>query len=211
MSTSPTPGPGPGRVTGRRGRTRDRLLDAAVEVFAERGVGAATVELICERAGYTRGAFYSNFSTKEELLFAAAERDLRHALDRIEQAAGRLALGPDADHPAQVDALVAHFLGAEDPRRVRMEVELRRLAREDPAARALVLRINEHIESRVLGVVDSIAALKGLRLRAAPLVLVRTLVALYRQAAELAWLTGTDDLDLTLLTSYLLVATEPEG
>ena len=130
-----TPPPDPGRVTGRRGRTRDRLLDAAVEVFAERGVGAATVELICERAGFTRGAFYSNFSTKEELLFAAAERDLRRALDRIEEAAGRLAIGPDAGHRAQVEALVAYFLGAENPRGGRMEVELRRLAREDPAAR----------------------------------------------------------------------------
>lgn len=200
MSTEPT---------GRRGRTRARLFDAAVDVFAERGVEGATVELICERAGFTRGAFYSNFSTKEELLLATAEHVLQVALGRIEQAAGRMAFDPRTGHAGQVDALVAHFLSPEDPRGVRIEVELRRLAQHDPRARALVLRINEHIESRVLGVVESVAALRSLRLRPEPIVVVRTLVALHRQAAELAWLTGDADLDLTLLTSYLLMASEP--
>ena len=206
---SDRPNPGSTRASGRRGRTRTRLLDAAVDVFAERGLSGATVELICERAGFTRGAFYSNFSTKEELLLAAAEHLLGNALERIEEAAGRLEPGPGAGHAAQVDALVAHFLGTEDPRAVRVVPELRRMARDDPAARALVLRMNEHIESRVLGVVASVEALGGLRLRAEPIVVVRTLVALHRQAAELAWLTGAADIDLTLLTSYVLVATEP--
>jgi len=198
----------PARSTARRGRTRARLLDAAVDVFAERGLEGATVELICERAGFTRGAFYSNFSTKEELLLAAAEHVLQRSMARIEEAADRLVLDPGAGHPAQVDALVAHFLSPEDPRGVRIEVELRRLAQDDPRARAMVLRINEHIESRVLGVVESVEALRSLALRAEPIVVVRTLVALHRQAAELAWLTGDAELDLTLLTSYVLVVSE---
>jgi AcrR family transcriptional regulator len=201
----------PVRATARRGRTRARLLDAAVDVFAERGVEGATVELICERAGFTRGAFYSNFSTKDELLLASAEHVLQQSLGRIEEAAGRLVVDPAAGHAAQVDALVGHFLSQEDPRGVRIEMELRRLAQDDPLARAMVLRINEHIESRVLAVVGSVEALSGLRLRAEPIVVVRTLVALHRQAAELAWLTGAAEIDLALLTSYTLMATEPEG
>ena len=128
---------------------------------------------------------------------------------RIEEAADRLVPDPGAGHAAQVHALAAHFLGPEDPRGVRVVPELRRLARDDPAARALVLRMNEHIESRVLGVVASVGALGGLRLRAEPIVVVRTLVALHQQAAELAWLTGAAEVDLSLLTAYLLVATEP--
>ncbi|MDX6506352.1 MAG: hypothetical protein QOG06_996 [Gaiellaceae bacterium] len=51
----------------RRAQTRQALLDAAAELVAERGFHAASVELIAQRAGYTRGAFYSNFSSKEEL------------------------------------------------------------------------------------------------------------------------------------------------
>ena len=48
-------------------QTRAALLQAAAEVFVERGLHGATVEVITERAGYSRGAFYSNFSSKEEL------------------------------------------------------------------------------------------------------------------------------------------------
>ena len=55
------------RVTKRRGETRRRLLDAAMEVFAETGFGRASVEDVCSRAGYTRGAFYSNFVSLDEL------------------------------------------------------------------------------------------------------------------------------------------------
>ena len=48
-------------------RTRQALLTAAGQVFVERGFAGASVEAIAERAGYTRGAFYSNFASKEEL------------------------------------------------------------------------------------------------------------------------------------------------
>ena len=47
--------------------TRRALLDAAARVFVERGFVGASVEAIAAEAGYTRGAFYSNFESKEEL------------------------------------------------------------------------------------------------------------------------------------------------
>lgn len=47
--------------------TRRLLLDAAAEVFIERGLQGASIEKITARAGFTRGAFYSNFDTKEQL------------------------------------------------------------------------------------------------------------------------------------------------
>jgi len=85
-STTPSDITGHRRTTRRREETRDRLLSAAFDVFAEVGVGAASVELICERAGYTRGAFYSNFTKKEELLYAIAEREHTSALERLDRA-----------------------------------------------------------------------------------------------------------------------------
>ena len=54
-------------------QTRAALLRAAADVFVERGLHGATVELITERAGYSRGAFYSNFSSKEELFAAVLQ------------------------------------------------------------------------------------------------------------------------------------------
>ena len=51
-----------------RAQTRERLLAAATELFAERGVNGASVEQIAERAGYSRGAFYGNFADKHALV-----------------------------------------------------------------------------------------------------------------------------------------------
>src|SRR4051794_30795403 len=47
--------------------TRRALLDAAATVFVERGLHGASVEAIAAEAGYSRGAFYSNFESKEQL------------------------------------------------------------------------------------------------------------------------------------------------
>ena len=58
----------------RRQETRTKLLDAAFEVFTETGLQAASVEQITSRAGFTRGAFYSNFTSKEELFVALLDR-----------------------------------------------------------------------------------------------------------------------------------------
>ena len=57
-------------LTRKRAATRQKLLTAAAEVFAERGFGRATVEDVCDRAGFSRGAFYSNFDSLDELFFA---------------------------------------------------------------------------------------------------------------------------------------------
>ncbi|NHC13307.1 TetR/AcrR family transcriptional regulator [Motilibacter deserti] len=86
----------PQRVTRRRAETRRRLLDAALDVFAERGLRGATVEEVCERAGYTRGAFYSNFRTLDELMLALWEAKVEEALESLRAAL----LG----FPADVDA-----------------------------------------------------------------------------------------------------------
>ena len=60
-------------TTPRREATRVRLIDAAIDAFAERGIDATSVEQLCERADFTRGAFYSNFATKDDLCIAILE------------------------------------------------------------------------------------------------------------------------------------------
>ncbi len=55
-------------------QTRERLLDAALEVFSRRGYSAASVDEIAAEAGYSKGAVYSNFSNKEELFLALIDR-----------------------------------------------------------------------------------------------------------------------------------------
>jgi AcrR family transcriptional regulator len=69
--------------------TRERLIDAAAAVFAERGYRRAGVEEIAARAGYTIGALYSNFSGKEEVLLALLEQRVGQIAERIVTAALR--------------------------------------------------------------------------------------------------------------------------
>jgi AcrR family transcriptional regulator len=63
--------------------TRTRLLDAAVRVCARRGLAEATVEEISEAAGYSRGAVYSNFEDKENLLLAVFEERIEPRLRTV--------------------------------------------------------------------------------------------------------------------------------
>lgn len=54
--------------------TRERLIQAASAAFAELGFAGARVELIAERAGFSKGAFYSNFTSKEEVALLVLQR-----------------------------------------------------------------------------------------------------------------------------------------
>lgn len=58
-----------------RGQTTQRLLDAAQKLIARKGLDAASVENIAAAAGYSRGAFYSNFSSKDDLFIELLRRD----------------------------------------------------------------------------------------------------------------------------------------
>jgi AcrR family transcriptional regulator len=92
----------------RREQTREHLLSAAAQVFAERGFHGATLDEVAAVAGFTKGAVYSNFKSKDDLFLALLESryqsgmaSLRSFLDETEgprQAAdflGRLAADLD--------------------------------------------------------------------------------------------------------------------
>jgi AcrR family transcriptional regulator len=68
----------------RRQQTRARLLDAAGQVFARRGFHAATVDEVADAAGYTKGAVYSNFATKDELFLALLDQRVAAQLEQVE-------------------------------------------------------------------------------------------------------------------------------
>jgi AcrR family transcriptional regulator len=63
--------------------TRSVLLDAAEEVFAEKGFMAASLDDIAGAAGYTKGAIYKHFPTKEELFLAVSDRYWRRYFDNF--------------------------------------------------------------------------------------------------------------------------------
>ncbi|WP_336670790.1 TetR/AcrR family transcriptional regulator [Tsukamurella sp. USMM236] len=121
-----------------RARTVERFLDAGLEVFAERGFHAASMDEICARAELSRGAFYSNFSGKEALFYALFDR---HAEDQV----GRITAvidGADSLDGAISGAARAAAPDEPDERRwALLSTEFTIYAARDPeAARRLTVR-----------------------------------------------------------------------
>ena len=65
-----------------RDDTRDKLFEAAARVFEEDGIGGASIEAIAAAAGFSRGAFYSNFKSKDELIIAMLEDHVAQSIRR---------------------------------------------------------------------------------------------------------------------------------
>jgi AcrR family transcriptional regulator len=65
----------------KKAQTRQRLLDAASTVFARKGFATTTLDEVAEEAGLTKGAVYSNFNSKEDLVKAVLEDRQRRMLD----------------------------------------------------------------------------------------------------------------------------------
>ncbi|EJL01368.1 MULTISPECIES: TetR/AcrR family transcriptional regulator [Pseudomonas] len=63
--------------------TRDTLFDTATELMISKGFHAASVNAISEAAGFSKGAFFSNFTSKSDLLLQLAQRFKRVEIDRL--------------------------------------------------------------------------------------------------------------------------------
>ena len=71
-----------------KARTRSRLMAAAGKVFARRGLEGATVDEVAGEAGYTKGAFYANFDSKEALFLAMLDERFAQRLAEIDRVLG---------------------------------------------------------------------------------------------------------------------------
>ena len=65
-----------------RDTTCEKLFEAAARIFEEQGIGGASIEAIAAAAGFTRGAFYSNFNSKDELIIAMLEDHVEQSIRR---------------------------------------------------------------------------------------------------------------------------------
>lgn len=145
-------------VTRRRENTRARLLDAAAQVFAEVGLEGASVEAICERAGFTRGAFYSNFESKDELFLqlaaAVAEDRITAVRARIDEFVKSGTLSADAD-PAELVQRVMDS-GEDDRLSILLMSEIRIHALRDATFAAAYLAQENALVSGIEGIIQGI-------------------------------------------------------
>jgi AcrR family transcriptional regulator len=80
----------------RRQQTREYLLRAAAQVFAERGFHEATIDEVASAAGFTKGAVYSNFKNKEDLFLALLEDAYAKDTAAIKETLGASDVPPEA-------------------------------------------------------------------------------------------------------------------
>lgn len=155
-------------ATRSRENTRARLLEAAYEVFAEVGLDAASVEDICERAGFTRGAFYSNFESKDQLFLELAGRVARGRVAEVQarveslQAAGAFE-SVRTDPLALIDRVLD--VSAEDRRGVLLMSEIRIHALRNPDLAVAYLAQEGEMRASVEQIITDIARINDIAFR----------------------------------------------
>lgn len=137
----------------RRQQTREYLLQAAADVFAERGFHAATLDEVAAAAGFTKGAVYSNFKNKEDLFLALLEDSYareRTALKATMEAS-------DVPPEARIGDFVALIGGELDraPNMGALLLEFRLYALRNPTALA---RMNELEQEDICSIAEIIEA-----------------------------------------------------
>ncbi len=142
-------------------QTREELLSAAEQVIAARGYEASSVDEIAAAAGLTKGAVYSRFGSKEDLLFAIFERRSAEGLGALGQAlAGEVSLEERLD---KLDAWQRA-----DPARVRtwalLEMELGLQASRQPALRKRLAAQQRDTRALLARAITSEAARIGIAL-----------------------------------------------
>jgi AcrR family transcriptional regulator len=91
----------------RKARTREELIAAAERLFSTQGFHAVSVDAVADEAGYTKGAVYSNFDSKEDLFFAVYERRSERTAAEIAKATAKL--GPaESLHKLASDTSTRH-------------------------------------------------------------------------------------------------------
>jgi AcrR family transcriptional regulator len=132
----------------RKEEVRGRVLRAAGEVFAERGFAAASLDQVAAAAGFTKGAVYSNFGSKDELFLALMEAEVGRRVEAVEAA-----LRATSDLAGALAAVGAE-LSRRDPTWQLLFLEFWQRAVRDADARTAFVASRRTLRARVTAVVE---------------------------------------------------------
>lgn len=88
--------------TRRKENTRAKLVRASLDVFVEKGIDGATVDDLVKAAGFTRGAFYSSFSSKEEVFIALFDEVTAELMAIANSSVGSAVADVEADESCSI-------------------------------------------------------------------------------------------------------------
>lgn len=142
--------------------TRRKLLNSAFRIFVRHGFEAARLEDIAAHAGYTRGAFYANFKSKEDLFFALLEEQVREHVSNIQR------LFDDCpDERSRLGALREYYVKrVADRKWVLLMIEFKLYAVHHSRARAKLLETHRRIRAQTVLKLEEMLPAKSDSLRA---------------------------------------------
>lgn len=140
-----------------RGQTRERLLDAAADVFKRLGYHGASLEAVAEAAGYTKGAVYSNFDTKADLFMAMLDRYVEAEVSAQEQQFAGQTLEEAID---SLDSIFERQITS-DPQWATLRMEFWLAADRDPVVRRRLVSNAEPYRKLAGDLIDAMLAKAG--------------------------------------------------
>ncbi|MEV6645669.1 TetR family transcriptional regulator [Amycolatopsis sp. NPDC051371] len=156
---------GPQRRRPSRAETRRRIIDAATAVFARQGIAATSLNDIAAEAGLTKGAVYSNFAGRDDLVLTIMEE---HIVVRMERATTVFAELADLDEAtAEAGARLLEGIDS-DATWHRLLLEYWGLAMRNPTVHSGLAERRARLRKAVTAAISKAAALHGVDLPLAP-------------------------------------------
>lgn len=145
----------------RQAETRRRLVDVARETFLADGYAATSLDKVSERAGFSKGAVYSNFSGKEELCMAVL--DSIHAEQVVK-------VSDVFSGPGDLEERIERFVewareGIGQPAWVALESEFGAVARQSPFVASALRRRQREVRDAIIALIEQVTREQGIALR----------------------------------------------
>jgi AcrR family transcriptional regulator len=154
--------------------TRGRLIQSAEKIFARDGFEAAKLEEIAADAGYTRGAFYANFESKEDLFLALLEKEISARIASLEREMDKA-----RDPEAKLKAMRAFFLSKTlDRRWSLLALEFKLFAVRHPEVRRRLAAMHRRFVEPRVGFLEEVMSALGRELPASAYAMGVSLAAL---------------------------------
>jgi len=141
----------------RRSETRAQLIAVAERRFTADGYHATSLDAVADEAGFTKGAVYSNFSSKEDLFFAVYER----RVERSVAAAGHVPAATDVDAAVREQVAAAAARRDRDDGWLAVFLEFWTHVVRHPEHRARFAELHERAMEPFVGALDRLQAERG--------------------------------------------------
>jgi AcrR family transcriptional regulator len=169
----------PAAAVRRRENTRARLLEAAEDVFVRKGLRGVTVDALVGAAGFTRGAFYSNFSSIDEVYFGVFEQQSARLLEIVTEVTESV---PEGEFTMDSLGLILDAIAPLGRRFFVLQTEFTLLALRSESARTIFREHRDRLEERMQQAIGDVLRRLGREPTVSLELVSETAVALYLHA-----------------------------